>query len=498
MTNKRIVSDYGEFAARRRAQRKAEQAQQLAKQPPKPIAPKRKEIKAPNLDWEPMKDKKIKPYDFINWNDGSTDVHSLAVAKGLLDEHMQLIVMPTGSGKTAVTIAAIGKLQELTQRKVRFVITAPAATIQGRGWVNTIAAWNTAHPDNTLEPVLVTTIDRFASAGQHGKTMVRIMEALGDNGLIITDEVHKYKNATSKRSKQLQKFSMFKRISLSATPITNNAIYDMMSYLIMAGFYEHKTEFMRTSGLNNFVGKHGRLLVYNEDGSVNTLLWPYYETVIEQMAAITYRPTVDVSLLDMPDVKSRIYQMEHSAQLEADMRSLSKVYNQRKFDSFTDFYMEVVERLYGDESRLDLLMELVQEPGVRQPLIFYTNTVVLDKICQRFKDANIEYQIVAGGYDFSEVDLEHDGPLLVQYQSGAEGIEMKHSNRSIFYQNQHSYNTLHQARGRNVRRGMQHDVEHYYIIADNYIDQEIFDRVMKREEISGLVIEEIVKTAMKY
>ena len=61
---------------------------------------------------------------------------------------------------------------------------------------------------------------------------------------------------------------------------------------------------------------------------------------------VLYRPNIDMSTLDMPDVKQHIIQLPFSEQLNADMRSLNKAYRDRMFDLFSDFFMEYVERLH--------------------------------------------------------------------------------------------------------------------------------------------------------
>ena len=53
--------------------------------------------------------------------------------------------------------------------------------------------------------------------------------------------------------KQLQKFGNFKKLGLSATPLTNDVIMDSASYLIMGGYYKNKTAFMNESGLNDWL-----------------------------------------------------------------------------------------------------------------------------------------------------------------------------------------------------------------------------------------------------
>lgn len=482
---------FGELAARRRAKKKAEAEEALLNK--EITAPKKKATTGPNLDWEPMNHKKVKmPKYPIDWGDKSTQQHSDYLVNKLTNEKFQLLSMPTGTGKTAVAVEMIGKMQEKSGRTIPFVITAPKKVVEGFGWHNTILSWNVNHPNNQLEPVLITTPDKFKATSKHAPSFIEVKKRLGNNGLIIMDEVQKYKDPTGQRAKQLQKYDSYRKLGLSATPITNNLIFDSCSYLIMAGYYRNKTNFMQQSGLNDWLDQWGVPNVYDKDGRISRAKWPYYDVMLYEWQEVLYRPNVDLKDLDMPEITNHIIQLPRDEQLFEDIRSLNHAYKQRMFDSFVDYFMEYVDRVHGDKQRLNALKEILEKPNVKQPLIFYRNESVKGNLIKLLEDMGKEYQIVAGGHSFSDVDLDKDTPILIQYQSGAEGIEMKESNTTIFYQNQTSYDILKQARGRNVRRGMSGTTDQYYIIADEPLDQELYDRVTKREEISEELLQQIV------
>lgn len=488
-------NSFGRDRAIARAKKKAaKELEDAAVDKPKTV----KKATAPNLDWEPMNDKKIDQVEFkIDWSDESTQTHSEQLISSFDKELMRFLKMPTGTGKTAVVVAALGKLQKQAGEQLPFVVTAPTAVINGLGWQRTIKSYNDAQPDNQLNPLLVTSVDKFANALAHRPTFLKIVKALGQNGMLVLDEAHKYKNPTSKRSKTLQKLQAFRKIALSATPLTNDVVMDSASYLIMGGYYNNKTDFMNKSDLVNHIGQFGELMIYNRDGHINDLIWPYYHSLLKEWSKILYAPDIDVKDLDMPNMHTKLIQLPHSDDLTADMKSLSHAYRSRMFDSYIDMYMEYVERLHNDDTRIKALTKILDDPKTKQPLIFYVNEVVKDSIVKVLEDRKQEYQVVSGGNSFRDVDLDKDCPILVQYYSGAEGIEMKNSNTTIYYQNQSSYMILTQARGRNVRRGMTHDVYQYHLIADEPIDQKIFDWAFSREEVSESMIQDIVEKTMK-
>lgn len=116
-------NSFGIFAAKRRAKLKAEREEAEMNKPVTQTKIKTKKV-APNLDWNPMANKKIKmPKYPIDWNDVSTDTHSSKLLTELKNEKFKLLSMPTGTGKTAVTIETIGKLQIELSKKIPFVVT---------------------------------------------------------------------------------------------------------------------------------------------------------------------------------------------------------------------------------------------------------------------------------------------------------------------------------------------------------------------------------------
>ena len=74
---------------------------------------------------------------------------------------------------------------------------------------------------------------------------------------------------------------------------------------------------------------------------------------------------------------------------------------------------------------------------------------------------------------------------------------MKLSNTSVFYENQTSYRTLEQSRGRNRRRGMKHTIHQHHLISPVIYDTELFSRVIKREELSKKVLDEMAETSLE-
>lgn len=482
--------DYGKYIAMQRAKRKREHKDAAADKAP--VKPVRKKSTPVLYEW-PMREKNdFGAIEGIDWNDSSMSEHSSYLANQFACEgrKFKLLALPTGTGKTAIAVKAVAELKRETP-SLQFIVVASKSIITKGGWQKTINSWNLAHPEEQLDPYMLETYDRFANICDDKKCIVSMVKSAGQDLLIILDEVHNCKNPVSKRSKKLQNLSHWSKLGLSATPFTNNAVMDACSYLVMGGFYRNKTNFMEKNDLVKRLGDYGELLVFDEEGKVIPALWPRYPEFRKELAQTIYQPSVDLRSLDMPNLVTRIEQLGHSESLDSDLRSLYKAYVKRMFDSVTDFRLAAMERICQDDLRLDTLFDIISDTRTVQPLVFYWHVSTLQFLEQRLSEASVEYQIVSGSNPISEVDFDKDTVVLMQYQAASEGVEAKLSNTSIFYENQYSYVKLVQAQGRNVRRGMDHDVIQYHLLADCAFDREVFERVRKAEELSDAMLNEI-------
>lgn len=448
----------------------------------------------------PMRDYDGPARENIEWSAETNHTAALHLAEKLAAPKpaMQLLQQPAGTGKTATAVKAMALLAENNPAQ-KCVVLASRAIINAGSWQATISAWNASHPDAPLDPVLIDTYDRFTNIINLKATREELCAELGPCPLIVIDEVHNYKNPTAKRSKALHKLKDAVILGLSATPLTNNVVLDMGSYLIMGGYYRNKTDYLVRTELNDRLDPDFDFFVYDKRGHIDPALWPQYPLVLAQLSTIVYRPDVSIVVDRLPNVESPMHRIDHDEQLAADLRSLDRAYNKRMFDSAADYVLAIQARINTDRHRLQWLIDTISGQGVRQPLVFYWHNAVLDALCAALDKAGIGYQIISGNHSNAEVDMaDLTRPILIQYQAGGEGIEFPESNTTVFYENQGSYARLAQARGRNVRLGMTHSVTQHYCVVDAPFDNEVLDRVLRREEVSEKMLAEIaVKLATK-
>lgn len=480
------MNNYGyRIAAQKAKQKEKQKLKDLEKS-----KPKKKKKSTPKLDLYPkISDKK---YRDIDWDNNEMVACTNELFDRFEQNHkLQIINLDTGYGKTALAIHyAANHLKKYPKAKI--IVIAPRAVKDGLGWHETLNSYNKTHKTK-IEPYMIETPDRFSSILDNNKTFSKVVKDLDPTSLIILDEIHNYKTPTSKRSKKLQKIPFIRKLGLTATAISNNMVLDGCSYLILDGKYKNKTRFFRASGLENRIGFWGELMVFDDNGELDSNLWPYAETFKKELADILFTPDINPDEFIMPEIKNKVIKIDGNNQLKSDLKSLKDAYLNRAFDSAGDFTNAVVARINNDEDRLKELLKILKRKNIYQPLIFYHNTVVADSIEELFDEHNIDYQMVSGSHSISELDKNLNVPILIQYQAGAEGIEFKDSNTTIFYQNQYSFIKLKQAKGRNVRRGQDHKVTHYYLKTLNTPDEEIYDRVQNLFEINENFLNELIQ-----
>lgn len=479
---------YGEMMAHKRSIRRVELEERAAEREYRPVGSRSPR----NVAFDPALGDEVMPG--IRWEANA------GIAEGICDRLSKsvfvLVNMPTGTGKTACAVAAIGELQRREGCEIPFAVVAPRSVIDGRGWHKTVNAWNEAHPDNRVRMVLCESHAKFTGVLNNGQLRHDLLTRLGARGVVVLDEAHAYKTPTSKRSKSLAKLGHIRRIGLSATPFTNDAVVDGVSYLIVGRRFNSKTQFFKMSGLDQTLDMYYKPCIYT-DGEVDERKWPYYPKFRRMLSKIVYTPEVDVSDMVMPNLRSFVRTVEFDQELVDNVRSIYEAHKRGAFDSMIDVAMCVVATIGESRTRLAQLRDIITQPGVVQPLIFYWNMDVLDVLVSNLREWGFEPQIVSGSHKFSNVDLDSDEPVLIQYQAGSEGIEFKRSNVTVFYQNQSSFSCLKQSIGRNVRRGCDHDVRHYSLVSQVSFDRRIFERLRECEEISDAVLSDIVSDGMR-
>lgn len=326
---------------------------------------------------------------------------------------MQMLVMGTGAGKTAVAMGALGAMVR-AEDLPPFMVVAPSAVVEQGGWQQTIAPWNASHPSCPLRPAYLTTHDRFAAAMTDPEDRERVRAALGREGVVVVDEAHAFKNPTGRRAKGLQMLKSARRMCLTATPFTNNALMDTVSYLVMAGAYRSKNDFLVKTGLASYVDSYGNLPMFPEDGRGGAASTAPSGTGSGRPATSwTYAcspRTPPVSTPQMPLATDRVWRLAPDEDLDMDMASVEMAYKDRLFSSAKKLVDALRERACISRARLDRCCELALAPGSIQPLVFFPHAFARESLLEAFSARRVSCRVLDGSHPVSKIDAASDSP----------------------------------------------------------------------------------------
>ena len=419
---------------------------------------------------------------YVDWKDKFTESASIYASSLVKSDKFALLTANTGMGKTSAVVATAGKLAEEDKCDIKVCIIAPTKSIERKGWVKHINEWNATHKYQIII-VWHTSPRGFTLATKEKKNTDFIKKELGKKGLLIIDEVQDFKNPTSKGSRALAKLKTLRKVALTATDVTNDKLKDIASYLIIAGYYSSFNDFMNKENLKDLRNKNNKFLVYDDKGEIDVSKWPEWSSVEEKWRHIHVKYELP-DRLSYPNIATETILLKEDTQLEEDVKSVLTAQRLRSFDTPKQAYLAISDRVYTDQQRLDTILQLIQEDGVVQPLIFYFHNSVKQIIQEHFIELGIEWQEVSGETKSSSFDEKNPAPVFVQYKSGGASIEFLDSNLTVFAENQPSVAMHNQAQGRNVRRGMSGLVRHYIIQSNTEFDSHMLEVRGQKQDVA--------------
>lgn len=428
----------------------------------------------------------------LDFSDQDITQHVEPFISKVNENKLTILHMATGTGKTPVTIASLGQIQKKLNTQLDFAIIAPKNIIQSNNWQQTINTYNLQNPDNQLKPYIIETIGNFTKQLLHPVTKTKHLTRLNhDKAILVIDEIQNYKNPTAQRTKQLHKLDKNKKIALTATPLTNNIIYDMASYLIIAGYYKNKTQFTEQTKLTPFLDKYNNPQIYKENGQIDQNKYPAYKTIKTQLKQIIYHPNQPIK--KQLKLKNTQHIIKPSAILQDQIQQLEQAYSKRKYDSIKQYAQTIQQTIIDDPNRLNVLAKILTTPTTCQALIFYLHNHTLETLQNYLQTRKIQYQLLNGDNSIEQINQNKNIPILIQYQAGAEGIQFPNSNTTIFYENQYSHNLLQQAKGRNLRKNQTHStINHHYLITQISLDIQTYNTLKNQQNVTTQTLKQIL------
>lgn len=400
-----------------------------------------------------------------------------------LSPRMAMLEVGTGGGKTYGAIHTIASIDP----NLHMLIFSTNAVLKSKQWDAQIEDYN-----NVMNSALTFDIFNYEklALNKHYAIIEDTLSEARRNGkrvVVVLDEVHLVKLASSakasKRSKRLiditRNTAVLTTLGLSATTVTNSLL-DMSTYLIIAGFYESSRQFIHQH-VKRYDEYHTPI-VKDKSGKIRE---DYFHNP-DQIKALYKMITVKVDTSEyMPDVTETHLKFK----LTKEQRAL---YNQTLKDFDMGLY-EFPAQVRGAQNKLlanhifeqkDLaLIGIIERrrnlelDGIEAPiLIFYEYTATLNHIDRLLSELYPEYPVfyIAGTRkkpkNMGEPE-DNRSIYLIQYTSGAEGLDWQWSNCSVFYEGPTRTDKYIQAKGRNVRnKSIMPHVFHFFFMFINTLD----------------------------
>lgn len=255
-------------------------------------------------------------------------------------------------------------------------------------------------------------------------------------------------------------------IILSATP--GDTWSDYIPVFIANGFYKNKTEFIR---------EH---IVYSRFTK-----YPKVDRYISTGRLLRLRNDI---LVDLNVVKHTVQHHEDIfvnydvSKYKDIMRTRWDPYKDEPIQQAAGLCYILRRAVNSDESRQVRLLELLEDHP--RAIIFYNFDYELDILMHLAQGTDAE---VAqwNGHKHEPVPTGDKWIYLVQYTAGAEGWNCTTTDTIIFYSQNYSYKTMHQAAGRIDRRNTKYtDLYYYHLKTRSGIDLAISQALKKKKKFN--------------
>lgn len=296
--------------------------------------------------------------------------------------------------------------------------------------------------------------------------------------ILIVDEIHYAKSATSQRAKAIIRLATDPRcmqvIGLSATAIPNGYI-DLQTYGIIFGWWRNKTAFIREHVLIDRSRGFPRIIGYKGEDKLKKL-WN------------TIAFGLDKSHLNLPDLIN-ITTTINLKPKERDAYRMIK--NQRELDGElldTPAKLHATLRQYLSGVRGEALESILDDTEAHI-LVFYVFNASRDKILEVAKKYKREVYEQSGHRSHLPQGVPKKPSItLLQYQSGSTGLNLQYAPISIFYEPSYSWMDMQQAIGRNYRGGTKNLTRHFYFKVDRTLDTAIYRCIDQKQDFNDSMV----------
>ena len=388
------------------------------------------------------------------------DFQTKAIAE--LSSGKKIVIMPTGSGKSAVMMRW---LKEQNPNKV-LIITTPskrdsgdflndADTWNGKGWRESLesfeiiswhglAKWTNAHRDELSEWAYA--FDEVA------KAKAGVSSGMGKSFLKITINSSSWAGFT-------------------ATPGDNWLHF--YPYFTACGYVKHKTEFKRRFAIEQ-----------NYKGFPEIIGWVHEDKLKQWWEEIASTPDTSQMFKELPTETHKV--IEFKKPKGYDQIRKTRVDENGEFIETTMGLCHKLREISFTKEKQQWISDFVEGLGT-QAVIFYNYIEEGDILCDIIKKARKEakiWRIDGKHHDIPTAETigKYD-IVLCQWQSGSEALNLQFINYWVSVTPTYSYTTSVQARGRIKRIGQQKPMFFYYMKCDG-IESAVYDALSHKRDFS--------------
>lgn len=340
--------------------------------------------------------------------------------------------------------------------------------------------------------------------------------------VIIADEAHYLKNKGSKRSKAFE--SIIKTVKpeylwlLTGTPIMNKPT-DLLNLLSYMNFYERyyitKKNFLslffwqkKTQWAVEFNIKYNKTKDLYEVLRETVYLGRRKEDVLKFLP----EKSVNLILLDFEDISSAKAQKEYKKLKEEVVKNISKIgaevekiendkkkLNQLKFQSVSEInkirqLLSKIKAEYAVKQVENFLEENPEEKIVVFAYFKDTQKYVYEKLSQLYPNKVLKLVSETNLKERQEVikQFQEDNSkqiLIVSLMAGKEGITLTAANSALFIDLDYIPSNLQQAEDRIHRISQKRNVNIYYMIIKNTIDEQVYNKLKHKVNLIDVIIE---------
>lgn len=255
-------------------------------------------------------------------------------------------------------------------------------------------------------------------------------------------------------------------ILLSATP--GDKWMDYVPVFIANGYFRNRTQFCREHAIYRPFVKWKEVIGYRNEGVLNK-----------------YRAEITVK---MP--KDAETEQHHKSVLcFYDRQAYKRVFKDR-YDIYDDCPIDSTPKLFvlirkvvnSDPSRIEEVRRIMSKH--KRLIIFYNFNYELEALRNLYESEGVEYA-EWNGENHMDIPESDSWGYLVQYLAGCEGWNCILTDAMIFFSQNYSYRTMHQAEGRIDRLNTPYkDLYYYHLISDAPIDLAIRRALKEKREFN--------------